>query len=109
MKSIDLTNSHGIDMNFISDKYKYKIFIKSILYNSNGAYYPLESCFIELNDKLYNSLNNENKLKDSYAYYYNNIKPDVEKKDKPKLITIDDIEKINIYELPSDYIPYYCR
>jgi hypothetical protein len=111
MIKIDLTNSNGNELkdNMISEN-KFNIFIKSIPYNSRGAYHPFESGPIKNDDRLYNSLINSTNLKDSYVNYYNNIKAATEKRgDMPQTITINDIESITLTILPLNYVPYYMR
>lgn len=110
MRTIDLTNASGNDLsNIITDSSKFKIFIKSKPYNKYGAYYAFESHTICNTDNLYTKLANNESLKNSYCLYFNYDKEDYEKTlyDMPDYITPDDIESIQITELPLNYIEYY--
>jgi hypothetical protein len=108
-----LTNSKGTDLKaLITTEHKYNIVIMSKAYNSLGAYYALENTFINIADEMYTSLTreaSEASLLSLYVDYYNKIKSAEEKKDKPNIITENDIASIHIYVFPLTYLPYWCR
>lgn len=108
----DFTSKMGTAIkDFITDKFKYKIFIKSVPYNKKGAYAAMESGYICIEDDLYNELTQNAPIKELYVSYYNNMKPHNHKTlpNMPKNITIDQIESISIAELPLDYVQYWER
>lgn len=107
-----LTNSKGTDLKaLITKENKYNIVILSKPYNCRGAYYPLEKTFINIEDKMYNSLTQkrEGSLKSLYVDYYNNVKTTNEKNDKPNTITENDIDSIQVHVLPLTYQHYWNR
>ena len=111
LKVLDYTDHTGSDLKALieADKYKYKIFIKSTLYNSKGAYWPFESTYLVPTDKLYSALTQQGTLKNLYVSHYNNVKPMCEKAtcNSPPQISENNIESINIYVLPLSYCDYY--
>ena len=108
---IDLTDGYGSDIaqSVQNQGYLYKIVILSIPYNKRGAYYSFENTYICPGDTLYDALTMTGTLKNLYVSFYNDKKEECEKHDKPDSITEDMIKSINVYILPSDYVPYYCR
>lgn len=106
-----LTNSKGTDLKaLITKENKYNIVILTKPYNSRGAYYALENTFINIADKMYNSLTQkrEGSLKSLYVDYYNNVKTTNEKNDKPNTIKENDIDSIQVHVLPLTY-QHYCN
>lgn len=112
VKTIDLTYSLGCDLRAsIKDDNKYKLIVKSTPYNTNGAYWAFENCYIHTGDKLYDTLTHDTSttLKDAYVTYYNNVKNDSEKKPQsmPEQISCKDVNYMCIYVLPANYSNYY--
>ena len=110
--TIYLTNSSGAELaSYIGTNGKYKLFVKSLPYNQNGAYHPLQSGYITLGDSLYNHLNKNDTIKKLFVDYYNNVKDSSEKKilNMPSKISVEDIETIVLYILPKNHVEYYNR
>jgi hypothetical protein len=108
-----LTNSKGTDLKaLITKENKYNIVILSKPYNCRGAYYALENTFINIADKMYNSLaqeRSEGSLRRLYVDYYNNVKTTNEKNDKPNTITENDIDSIQVHVVQLTYQHYWNR
>jgi hypothetical protein len=105
VKTIDLTNSLGTELTkYIDTTNKFNLFVKSVPYNQNGAYYPLYLGSISIDCCLYNHLNKNDLIKNLFVNYYNN--DDNIKNSMPKISVID-IESIELYILPKNYTPYY--
>ena len=109
----DFTNNLCSDILQIIKIGKCQIVVKSIPYNKNGAYWPLECAYLSVDDKLYNCMANSmnESLNNVYVDYYNSYKSSVEKTlyDMPSIITVDKIDSINIYQLPANSYHYSMR
>lgn len=109
----DYTNNLCSDILQLVKIGKCQIIVKSIPYNKNGAYWPLECAYLSVGDKLYNCIANSMKesLKNVYVEYYNTHKKTIEKQlyDMPEMITVDKIDSIHIYQLPANSYNYSMR
>lgn len=110
----DFTNNLCSDILQLVKIGKCQIIVKSIPYNKNGAYWPLECAYLSVDDKLYDCILNESKdesLKNVYVDYYNTYKKTFEKQlyDMPEMITVDKIDSIYIYQLPANSYHYSMR
>jgi hypothetical protein len=109
----DFTNNLCSDILQLIKIGKCQIVVKSIPYNKNGAYWPLECAYLTVNDKLYNCMTNSmnESLKNVYVDYYNTHKRTTEKElyNMPSIITVDKIDSINIYQLPANSYHYSMR
>jgi hypothetical protein len=109
----DFSNNLCSDILQLVNIGKCQIIVKSIPYNKNGAYWPLECAYLSVDDKLYNCMANSmnEPLKNVYVDYYNSYKSSVEKTlyDMPEMITVDKIDSIYIYQLPANSYHYSMR
>jgi hypothetical protein len=109
----DFANNSCSDILQLVKSGKCQIIVKSIPYNKNGAYWPLECGYLSVDDKLYNCMANSinESLKNVYVDYYNTHKITIEKQlyAMPDTITADKIDSINIYQLSANSYHYSMR
>jgi len=109
--SVDFTQKTGSELkDYITPQHKFKIIIKSIPYNSRGAYWAFENTYINIGKDIYNKLTKPGKVIDLYVHYYNFVKLNNEKdSNAPGNITPEMIDCIRIDRLPLNYVEYYMR
>lgn len=104
------TYKTGLDLKaFITPDHKFKIVVKSKEYNKNGAYWPLETSYVEIGSEIYNELTKNDDLVRLFVKYYNEVKLNYHKHvfNMPNEITEDLIDSIVVHKVPLSYQEYF--